>query len=75
MTKQEMQLQVLEIVRNQTDKEVDPATPFKDYDIDSLDTTVILYDIEQAFNVEIEPDEEESLQTVDDIVAHLQAKM
>lgn len=75
MTKQEMQLQVLEIVRNQTDKEVDPATPFKDYDIDSLDTTGILYDVEQAFNVEIEPDKEESLQTVDDIVAHLQAKM
>lgn len=75
MSKQEMQLRVLEIVRNQTDKEVDPATSFKDYDIDSLDTTVILYDIEQAFNVEIEPDEEESLQTVDDIVAHLQAKM
>lgn len=75
MTKQEMQLRVLEIVRNQTDKEVDPATPFKDYDIDSLDTTVILYDVEQAFNVEIELDEEESLQTVDDIVAHLQAKM
>ena len=70
-----MQLRVLEIVRNQTDKEVDPATPFKDYDIDSLDTTVILYDVEQAFNVEIELDEEESLQTVDDIVAHLQAKM
>ena len=75
MHKQEMQLRVLEIVRNQTDKEVDPATPFKDYDIDSLDTTVILYDVEQAFNVEIELDEEESLQTVDDIVAHLQAKM
>ena len=75
MHKQEMQLRVLEIVRNQTDKEVDPATPLKDYDIDSLDTTVILYDVEQAFNVEIELDEEETLQTVDDIVAHLQAKM
>ena len=75
MNKQEMQLQVLEIVRNQTDKEVDPATPFKDYDLDSLDTTVILYDVEQTFNVEIETDEEETLQTVDDIVAHLQAKM
>ena len=74
MTKQEMQLRVLEIVRNQTDKEVDPATPFKDYDIDSLDTTVILYDVEQAFNVEIELDEEETLQTVDDIVAHLLEK-
>lgn len=74
MTKQEMQLQVLEIVRNQTDKEVDPATPFKDYAIDSLDTTVILYDIEQAFNVEIELEDEEKLKTVDDIVAHLLEK-
>ena len=74
MNKQEMQLQVLEIVRNQTDKEVDPATPFKDYDIDSLDTTVILYDVEQAFNVEIELEDEEKLKTVDDIVAHLLEK-
>ena len=74
MTKQEMQLRVLEIVRNQTDKEVDPATPLKDYGIDSLDTTVILYDIEQAFNVEIELEDEEKLKTVDDIVAHLLEK-
>lgn len=75
MNKQEMQLRVLEIIEHQTEKEVDPATPLKYYDIDSLDTTVILYDVEQDFNVKIELEDEEKLKTVDDIVAHLLEKM
>ncbi|TCD45684.1 acyl carrier protein [Streptococcus sp. X16XC17] len=51
-------------------EEVQLTTTFEDLDADSLDLFQVISEIEDAFDIQIEP--EDGLQTVDDLVAYVE---
>ena len=63
---------VIEIIRNQLgleDAEIDEDTNFKDdLGVDSLDLLELVMAFEEEYNIELNPEELEDIQTVGDVV-------
>lgn len=80
MDRAEIERQIVEIVRKQKtlpDESIDPEMPLTDLGYDSLDALNIVFEVEQAFGIEISDDEAREIRTVRLMVAavegHLQS--
>ncbi len=54
---------------------LDPAVLLSDQDVDSLDLSGMLLSIEEAFGVEIPDEDIDGIQTINDIVDYVNAKL
>lgn len=54
---------------------LDPAVLLSDQDVDSLDLSGMLLTIEEAFGVEIPDEDIDGIQTINDIVSYVNAKI
>jgi len=54
---------------------LDQDKPLRDQGIDSLDFSAVLFNIEEAFGIEIPDSDIDSLQTINQIVLYVNAKV
>jgi len=71
--------QILETIKKtkltQDDRALDPTKPLSEQGIDSLDLSGVLFNIEEAFGVEIPDADIDDLQTINDILGYVNNKI
>ncbi|MCJ7543671.1 MAG: acyl carrier protein [Phycisphaerae bacterium] len=79
MTKQELTAQVIAIVAEQLDRPVEAITPasrfVEDLEADSLDTIELIMEFEDRFEVRLPDEDAEKIDTVQQAVDYLAAKL
>lgn len=80
MTQDEIRETALRVLLSQLKLEVDPATITDDRTTDSLGLSSLklmnmMYDLEEAFTIELDPEEMLELSTVGELVAALRRKL